>query len=383
MSRLEREVSKERLSRSILVVISDHGMEGVGGIPSSLQTYSEVWTSQLGELNFFSPQRSSNFVFEARAAAETITQINPDTILLIHPTRYGLATFYMLPDEVKSRVVAYWRTRTDQAHERKFDSVVGEMKHKLRAPVRSLITSLRGSMAQYGVRHIANSRSVAHSLVLAGISQDGDSIAIHRPPLHPRLERPYLDFEQRGSSFNILVVSRVSSEKGLEKIQWLSNQIIKSDISNWNIRVVGPIVDSRYFEVLQKESIGLPIEFLGAKRWPELADFYASSHLLFMPSKTESWGQVTVEAIREGTPVLCLPSSGSEEIFEETNGSIGMLTEMGQESNVVRYLNLVREPKNWGLLSNNCIRESEKYKAEILCQKLLEDVVLGGSLFNG
>lgn len=377
MNNVEREISKERLLGSSLVVISDHGMDGVGGIPSSLQTYEELWTSQLGGLNFLSPEGQRHFLAEAHDAAETISKLNPNSILLIHPTRFGLATFYMLPDELKRRVVAYWRTKTDQPHERKFNSKGDEIKHWLRGPSRSLVTSLRRSMEDYGVRHIANSRSVARSLVLAGIAQNESEIAIHRPPLHPRPERAYLGFEQRSDSkFSVLVVSRISSEKGLENIKWLGEQIEKSEIKDWTISVVGPIADPSYFQVLQKKMEGLSIEFLGAKGWPELANYYAESHLLFMPSRTESWGQVTVEAAREGTPVLCLPSPGSLEIFEETSGSIGLLADVGQSDDVVRYLNTIRDPINWSQLSLGCVNESRKYDAEVLCQALLEDVVL-------
>lgn len=377
MSRLEREVSKERLAGSNLVVVSDHGMDGVGGIPSSLQTYADLWTSQLGNLKFLSPRGDKNFILEAHDAAEEISRVNPDSILLIHPTRYGLATFYMLPDELKGRVVAYWRTKTDQPHERKFDKAIDEVKHWLRKPSRGLVTALRRSMKDYGVRHIANSRSVAHSLVLAGIAQDENGVTIHRPPLHPRPEREYLSFDQRGvSQFNILVVSRISSEKGLENIRLLGEELKRSNIENWNIRVVGPIADPKYFQMLKQETSGLPVEFVGEKGWPELADYYAGSHLLFMPSRTESWGQVTVEAAREGTPVLCLPSPGSLEIFEETNGSFGALMDMDQRKEMVQFLNLLNDPGNWSQLSQSCLEGSKRYSAEVLCQYLLEDVVL-------
>lgn len=71
MSRIESEVSKERLLSSKLVVVSDHGMDGAGGIPSSLQTYEELWTSQLGGLNFLSPGGQRYFLAEAHEAANT------------------------------------------------------------------------------------------------------------------------------------------------------------------------------------------------------------------------------------------------------------------------------------------------------------------------
>lgn len=269
------------------------------------------------------------------------------------------------------------RTQTDQPHERKFDSMGDEIKHRLRGPSRGLVTTLRRSMADYGVSHIANSRSVADSLMLAGIVQDESEVSIHHPPLHPRPEREYLSFEQRSDSkFNVLVVSRISSEKGLENIKWLGEQIKMSEIEEWTIRVVGPVADPVYFQVLQKEVEGLPIEFLGTKGWPELANYYGESHLLFMPSRTESWGQVTIEAAREGTPVLCLPSPGSLEIFEETSGSIGLLANMDQGDDVVQYLNMIRDPINWSQLSMSCVNKSKRYSAEVLCQALLEDVVL-------
>jgi glycosyltransferase involved in cell wall biosynthesis len=61
--------------------------------------------------------------------------------------------------------------------------------------------------------------------------------------------------------------------------------------------------------------------FTGMCSHAELAVMYASSDLFLFPSLTETFGNVTLEALASGTPVLAFDCAAATEVIEDqTNG---------------------------------------------------------------
>jgi phosphatidylinositol alpha 1,6-mannosyltransferase len=61
--------------------------------------------------------------------------------------------------------------------------------------------------------------------------------------------------------------------------------------------------------------------FMGYQHGAELARAYASADVFFNPSITETFGNVTLEAMASGTPALCANAAGSASLIEhETTG---------------------------------------------------------------
>ena len=65
------------------------------------------------------------------------------------------------------------------------------------------------------------------------------------------------------------------------------------------------------------------VEFVGAKKGNELANFYASADVMVFPSLTDTFGVVNIEAIACGTPVAAFPVTGPKDIItENVNGAL-------------------------------------------------------------
>ncbi len=96
----------------------------------------------------------------------------------------------------------------------------------------------------------------------------------------------------------------------------------------WRLDVVGsPDTDPAYVRTMrrriEREGLGGQIELLGSLHKMELADRYAESHLLAVPSSYEGFGIVYVEGMAFGLPALASSAGAAHEII--THGLDGFL----------------------------------------------------------
>lgn len=135
----------------------------------------------------------------------------------------------------------------------------------------------------------------------------------------PNLEKP--------STPVFLNVGRVSVEKGLE-------DFYKMDLPGKKIQVgEGP-------ELKKYQQRYPDVEFVGAKRGKELAEYYRNASVMVFPSKTDTFGVVIIESMRCGTPVASYPVTGPIDIIE--NSKNGMMNDDLRQA-VFDCLNISRQ----------------------------------------
>lgn len=64
------------------------------------------------------------------------------------------------------------------------------------------------------------------------------------------------------------------------------------------------IVDKRAESFIKSKSFNFDIDVLSAQEWDEIVDLYNSCKILVVPSKSESFGLVYLEALAVGTPIV-------------------------------------------------------------------------------
>lgn len=95
----------------------------------------------------------------------------------------------------------------------------------------------------------------------------------------------------------LLYVGRVAVEKNIEVFLKLKTPGTKYVVGD------GPL--------LQRLKVKYPdVIFTGMKHGEELAKYYAASDVFVMPSLTETFGLVMLEALASGVPVAALPVNG-------------------------------------------------------------------------
>lgn len=108
----------------------------------------------------------------------------------------------------------------------------------------------------------------------------------------------------------ILFLGRIAPIKQLERLidaLTVSNIFLRSDVEMY---IAGPVEDkyrSYYNSLLKKigdSPISNRIKFVGNIRSPQKEEYYRNALALVLPSKSENFGNVVLEALSQGTPVI-------------------------------------------------------------------------------
>jgi glycosyltransferase involved in cell wall biosynthesis len=119
----------------------------------------------------------------------------------------------------------------------------------------------------------------------------------------------------------MLFVSRLVKEKGLGTLAEVIHELHRRGVPLRTL-VVGEGPERKRLEAQLPETI-----FAGHLEGEALSRAYASSDLFVFPSVTETFGNVTLEALASGLPAVCVTASGSSTIIEE--GVQGFLAPRG------------------------------------------------------
>jgi glycosyltransferase involved in cell wall biosynthesis len=139
----------------------------------------------------------------------------------------------------------------------------------------------------------------------------------------------------------ITYVSRIAPEKNVE---YLADAlaIVSARRSDVRILFVG---DGPTRPILEKR-LGPAARFVGYRKGEDLADHYASSDIFAFSSLSETFGNVVLEAMATGLPVVALRAGGVGEIVQ--SGTTGILVEPSEppEHFASALLSLVEDPAN-------------------------------------
>lgn len=116
-------------------------------------------------------------------------------------------------------------------------------------------------------------------------------------------------------------IGRIAPEKDIETLRTLIHTTIKErkDNIHWLIAGDGPLAEEL------RETLPANVTFTGYLQEENLAEAYACSDLMIFPSATETFGNVVLESLACGTPVVGANSGGVKNII--TDGKTGFLCE--------------------------------------------------------
>jgi N-acetyl-alpha-D-glucosaminyl L-malate synthase BshA len=116
----------------------------------------------------------------------------------------------------------------------------------------------------------------------------------------------------------------------------------------------------------EAERLGIArrVVFLGKQ--DSVAELMACADLLLLPSQSESFGLVALEAMASGVPVVASRAGGIPEVVEE--GVTGHLGEIGDvEAMADAAISILRDPEKWGRMSRAARQVAvERYAADVI-----------------
>ncbi len=157
----------------------------------------------------------------------------------------------------------------------------------------------------------------------------------------------------------LLYAGRVSWEKNL---RLLVQAYQGMNHSNIHLVIVGEGPASLE---MQQELAGLPVTFTGYLTGEALATVYASSDIFAFPSRTETFGQVVLEAMASGLPVVGLIAEGVCDLVEnERTGLLVRDARIQEDEQVIEYRRslerLVQDTQVRQTMSKDALIEAQK-----------------------
>ena len=132
------------------------------------------------------------------------------------------------------------------------------------------------------------------------------------------LENMYSPREERSKKrVNLLYVGNIDKNKNLSTTSRAIDLLIK-DGFDVTYTVVGKINDQKIFQRLKRKSY---FHYLGVMNKEQLLSVYRENDIFVMPSYTETFGLVYVEALSQGLPVIYSKGQGFDGWFRD--GEVG------------------------------------------------------------
>lgn len=106
----------------------------------------------------------------------------------------------------------------------------------------------------------------------------------------------------------------------------------------------------------------------------DLAVSYASSDIFFFPSDTETFGNVTLEAMASGLPCVVADAAGSKSLVE--NGKNGLIASVGETELFEEHLTyLIENADLRNQMSHLSVKKAQAYTWESINNQLLDDYI--------
>lgn len=120
------------------------------------------------------------------------------------------------------------------------------------------------------------------------------------------------------------------------------------------------------------ESLGVAdvVDFLGAREQSVLADYYAASTAVIMPSDYESFGMVALEAMASGTPVIASQVGGLAYLVRD-NETGYLVPSREPQLLAARIHHLITQPNEQERLARNAANLAKHYAWPRIVDKLL------------
>ncbi|MEO5588470.1 MAG: glycosyltransferase family 1 protein [Gemmatimonadaceae bacterium] len=162
----------------------------------------------------------------------------------------------------------------------------------------------------------------------------------------------------------VLFVSRLVMEKGLDVLGDVLAQLSQRGVRHRAL-IVGDGPERGNLEHRLPNAI-----FTGTLGGDELATAYASSELFFFPSETETFGNVTLEALASGLPAVVANATGSKELVEE--GRTGYLASARDTSTLAsRVEELIQDTSARRRFSAAATAAAQRYEWPRVLDKLV------------
>ena len=200
--------------------------------------------------------------------------------------------------------------------------------------------------------HIITNSNTMSKLIIHSFKLKKSNISV-MPYLLEDDNRPKKKFKDREKK--ICIVGRLAPSKGHKELLY-SFANCKDIHKNIDLLIVGDGPEEKNLKDLSRLlKVDKHIKFVGSVPNKEVGDIFSNCLASISASKSEAFGIVSIESLKEGTPILSTYTEGSRDIIKE--GKNGLLVNLNKENDFSEKLSKILD--NWDFYSKNALKTFE------------------------
>jgi len=256
------------------------------------------------------------FIRHLTRIEEILRKFAPDVLHLTGPSDVGIVGA-LAAHRLRIPLLASWHTNLHQYAERRamplFAWLPSGWRQKLGPHIRDISFRLTARFYQIPRVLMAPNRELIELLETA----TGKPCFLMARGVDTELFRPRRR-DSQDRSFTIGYVGRITLEKSVEMLVEIERGLLAAGLSDYQFLIVGQGSSEPFLRRHLKKAI-----FRGVLRGEELARAYAGMDVFMFPSRTDTFGNVVLEALAAGTPALVTDQGGPQFIVRDgKNGFI-------------------------------------------------------------
>ena len=123
----------------------------------------------------------------------------------------------------------------------------------------------------------------------------------------------------------LLFIGRLHPIKAIDRLILALSKSILFRESGYRLAIAGPVIDEIYFqtlaELVHKLNLSTKVSFIGPIQDEQKQLLYANAHITILPSHAENFGNVVIESLAQGTPVIASTNTPWQILETEQAGS--------------------------------------------------------------
>ncbi|HVH88550.1 MAG TPA: glycosyltransferase [Terriglobales bacterium] len=245
------------------------------------------------------------FIRHLSRVEEAVQEFAPDVVHITGPSDVGIVGA-LAAHRLHIPLLASWHTNLHLYAERRalplFAFLPSSWRERLGTHIREVSFRLTARFYQIPRVLMAPNRELIELLEIATgkpcfLMARGVDTELFQPRRRNRQDRP----------FTIGYVGRITIEKNVEMLVEIEQRLLAAGLSDYQFLIVGQGGSESFLRNQLKQAI-----FTGVLRGEELARAYANMDVFLFPSKTDTFGNVVLEALAAGTPALVTDQGGPQ-----------------------------------------------------------------------
>ena len=278
-------------------------------------THGPLWTLQFkrGRCSF-AVDRDLHFdptlFLRRERILETLRQFGPDVVHITSPGELGILGAWAA-HSLKVPFVASWHTNLHEFGARRLGWLLGMLPRRLRDP-------LTGATERWILERVLWFYGLAQATLAPNEELVNLIRGVSRKPVFPMsrgVDTTQFCPERRDRTsgpFRLGFVGRLTPEKNVRFLAQLEQGLVKAGVGPFRLVITGDGGERTWLATHVRRAL-----LTGVLTGPMLAREYANMDLFVFPSRTETFGNVVLEAMASGVPAVVTDAGGAKFLVED------------------------------------------------------------------